>query len=124
MDSIVESTLIARVDVSNSYDDALKQQGLIQEEGGRRITVNAGIDPHSKYLSLPLELIEKLGLLGFNLTEPGETDDAPGVVQRVFGPATVQFSGYSQEVLAIAGSAGAPATLGYFSLPDSFEAGA
>ncbi|MEI6231725.1 MAG: hypothetical protein WCT04_01630 [Planctomycetota bacterium] len=121
MEQAIENNIVARVDVLNSYDEALNRQGLLAAESVRRVTLNAGMNSACPYLSMPKESIDALGLLGFNLTEPDDAEDGSRVVQKVFGPATLIISGHSHDVLAIASPPGAITTLGYFSLDDSFD---
>jgi len=115
MDLISGSNAVVRIDVINSYDEALHHQGLLGADAVRRSTLDAGVDARSRAMSLPLETIEKLGLQGFDACEP-DGDGTAQTVRKMYGPLTVHYKGRNHFTLTTAVEPGTAASLGIISL--------
>ena len=115
MDFSAEGDVAAHVEFVNSYDESMCRMGLLPMEEVRSFRLTANVDRYGAVLSLPLQTIENLGLLGISAFH-GEAELLSVPAQKLYGPVTVQCKGRSVFALAAVSPEGAPAMLGRRSL--------
>lgn len=107
--------VVVDIEVVNSYDEESCEKGLLLPEQVRRTQVSALVDTGCTLLSLPEEVLKKLGC---RLYREAVSKFANGqtAVRKIYGPVTIKVLGRIDSVLALAGHPGMPPLLGQIPL--------
>ena len=115
METHAGRSIQAQIGVTNDYDYALHRQGLLGANDMRSATLTVQIVAGAAGLTLPLDMIDRLGLLSFDLSERS-VDESVDFVQKMYGPVSVQLNGRHVPVLALGSPVGSTAVLNAGSL--------
>jgi clan AA aspartic protease len=103
------------IELVNTGDEVLHRHGMLAAEQIRRVKLTALVDTGATLLSVPEDVIQKLGL---PLLKQATTRYADGRTERcnIYGPALIRVLGRVETVSVLAGHTGQPALLGQIPL--------
>jgi predicted aspartyl protease len=102
---------VVNVEMLNSDDDDSFSYGKLKFAQVRRATVSLLVDTGSTALSIPEEIIKRLGLLVVGAAE-SRFANGQTAVRKIYGPVTIKISGQKASIKLIPSHPGTPAFLG------------
>src|SRR5437868_453403 len=102
--------VLVDAELINSYDEGSCVEGLLKPDQVRSAKVTALVDTGSRLLSIPEDVIKKLGLKLFR-ESISKFANGQKAVRKIYGPVTIKVVGRIDAVLAMAGNPGLPPLL-------------
>ena len=107
--------ILQEIELSNTVDENLAQQGKLPQDQVRRVKVVAVVDTGATMLSIPEDLIQQLGLPLLRRAA-ARYADGRRESRGIYGPVTIRVLGRVEVVSVLAGHPGQPALLGQIPL--------